>query len=138
MSFNHNISHWPERDGFKGVTEAAEEAARLSNLHFGSNGFEAIDFQMEDNGQVNKAVGHRRVLLDPDTQVMGVGYVERRGEYRAVQALWVHDGVSKFRKGDRPTREPFVAWPPAGYVPYPIVYPRWSFCWIMPILAMPK
>lgn len=25
------------------------------------------------------------------------------------------------------TREAFVAWPPPGYVPYTIVYPRWSF-----------
>ena len=26
-----------------------------------------------------------------------------------------------------PTREEFVAWPPPGYVPYQVVYPRWSF-----------
>ncbi len=25
------------------------------------------------------------------------------------------------------TRNPFVAWPPPGYVLYQVVYPRWSF-----------
>jgi hypothetical protein len=37
--------------------------------------------------------------------------------------LWVFDTFSP-----RPaTREPYVAWPPPGYVPYQVVFARWSF-----------
>ncbi|MBM3335948.1 hypothetical protein FJY63_14920, partial [Candidatus Sumerlaeota bacterium] len=37
-------------------------------------------------------------------------------------ALWVIGGF-----GTRPTTPEWVAWPPQGYVPYQLVYPRWSF-----------
>jgi len=32
--------------------------------------------------------------------------------------------------GPRPdTREAYVAWPPPGYVPYQVIYSRWSFAY---------
>src|SRR6185436_11898751 len=41
-------------------------------------------------------------------------------------ALWVINTDEVF--GPRPaTREQFVAWPPPGYVPQPLIFTRWSF-----------
>lgn len=55
---------------------------------------------------------------------MGTGDIPDR-DGRAAQALWVFDATSW---GPRPvTREEYVAWPPPGFVPYQVVYPRWSF-----------
>jgi len=46
--------------------------------------------------------------------------------YPAANAVWVVDDANYW--GPRPaTRNAFVSWPPPGYVPYPVVYPRWSF-----------
>jgi hypothetical protein len=56
---------------------------------------------------------------------MGTGDVPAQGSYAPANAIWVFDGNYG---GPRPaTRTPYVAWPPAGYVPYPVVFPRWSF-----------
>src|ERR1043165_6416558 len=56
---------------------------------------------------------------------MGTGDVPEQGNLNAANAVWVFDGNYG---GPRPaTRKPFVAWPPAGYVPYQMVYPQWSF-----------
>ena len=54
---------------------------------------------------------------------MGTGDIPH-SKGRAANSLWVFD--NNFG-GQRPaTREEFVAWPPPGYVPYQVVYPRWS------------
>jgi len=39
-------------------------------------------------------------------------------------ALWVYD--NNFFAPRPAVRDDFVAWPPAGYVPYPVVWGRWS------------
>ena len=54
---------------------------------------------------------------------MGTGDIPPEGGW-AANSLWVFDSNIW---GERPpTREEFVAWPPPGYVPYQVVYPRWS------------
>ena len=54
---------------------------------------------------------------------MGTGDIPPTGGYPASNALWVFDTFSP-----RPaTREAYVAWPPSGYVPYQVVFARWSF-----------
>jgi hypothetical protein len=56
---------------------------------------------------------------------MGTGDIPAQGNYLAANATWVFDDNYG---GLRPaTRTPYVAWPPAGYVPAPVVFPRWSF-----------
>ena len=59
---------------------------------------------------------------------MGVGDMPAANGLRSANAIWVYDNMS----GARPaTRDGFVAWPPPGFVPYSIVYARWS-------LSLPK
>ncbi|MEM7672567.1 MAG: CAP domain-containing protein [Verrucomicrobiota bacterium] len=127
MSYNGELSHYPQRDEFKKVSKRAEIAALSSNLSLGSFGAEAITEQMQDNGQRNQAVGHRRTLLDPRTRFMGTGDVKGNGDFASTNALWVFDDSEERAERIEQTRDPFVAWPPKGYVPYQLVFPRWSF-----------
>jgi hypothetical protein len=123
MSVNSRMSHWPDPDWLC-YSEGADEGAGSSTLFLGVHGLEAIDGYIEDRGEANYFVPHRRMLLYPHTQTMGVGDVPPTPGYAGANALWVLGEMSQ----ERPeTRDQFVAWPPPGYVPYPLVYPRWSF-----------
>lgn len=124
MSANNRLNHEPP-PAWQFYTAAGAEAARNSNLALGSFGPAAIDSYMEDHGAINFAAGHRRWLLYPQTTTMGTGDVPRSGSYLPANALWVID--PNFGQTRPATREEFVAWPPPGYVPHPLVFPRWSF-----------
>jgi hypothetical protein len=70
---------------------------------------------MIDPGASNTFVGHRRWILYPPTQTMGVGDIPTDSN-----ALYVIQP---------PTPVPAVtavAWSPAGYVPAPLIPQRWS------------
>lgn len=125
MSANNALSHSPPAH-WRAWTAEGAEAASKSNLSLGVSGAEAVDGQMRDNGASNFAVGHRRWLLHPPTRSMGAGSVPGDGSaLRPANAVWVF-GLGF--QGLRPaTRDGYVAWPPPGYVPYPVVFPRWSF-----------
>ena len=129
MSVNRQLSHNPPAD-WRCYTQEGAEAAGSSNLSywFGTGGsYHGIKGQMRDNGAGNYAVGHRRWILCPMTKEMGTGDVPAVGNYYAANSLWVFD---QNLWGPRPpVRDTFVAWPPAGYVPAPVVYNRWSFMW---------
>lgn len=126
MSANDTLSHAPSAD-WVCYSEAGATAASSSNLYLGVFGPAAIDGYIEDPGNGNNVVGHRRWILYPQTQFMGVGDIPTTPDYRAANALWVFDDNLW---GPRPaTREAFVAWPPPGYVPYQVIYPRWSFAY---------
>jgi len=56
---------------------------------------------------------------------MGTGDIPLTNEYPSSNALVVFDLHVWEERPD--TRENFVAWPPPGYVPYPVVFTRWSF-----------
>ncbi len=126
MSATGRLSHTPD-SSFDCLTETASEAAANSNLYLGRTGPEAIDGYIEDPGDRNRDVGHRNTILHPPTTEIGVGHVKGSETAYPANALWVFDdGVFD----DNPAmREPegFVAWPPRGYVPSDLVYPRWSF-----------
>ncbi len=120
---NNSISHSPPSSARFYSAEAAEAAGK-SNLALISNGPEAITNYIRDAG-ANVQVGHRRWVLYPQTREMGSGDVPSSGSFNSANALWILDANAG---GARPaTRQPYVAWPPAGYVPYPLVFPRWSF-----------
>jgi hypothetical protein len=124
MSVNDALSHYPTNTWLC-YTAAGSEAAGKSNLAIGQDGPHAVDGYMQDFGQGNEPVGHRRWLLYPQTLTMGTGDVAGEGNRRSANATWV---VDSNYGGPRPaTRTPFVSWPPAGFVPYQVVYPRWSF-----------
>ncbi len=126
MSATGRLSHTPD-DSFSCLSQTASEAAANSNLYLGRTGPQAIDGYIEDPGDRNRDVGHRNTILHPPTTEIGVGHVEGSSSAYPANALWVFDeGVFD---DNPPLREPegFVAWPPRGFVPPELIYPRWSF-----------
>ncbi len=107
-------------------TTAGAEGAGNSNLVLGETGAESITAQLRGDGDSNTHVAHRRWLLYPWTRAMGTGDVPATSSFKSANATWVLD-TANF-SGPRPiTRDPFVAWPPSGFIPYQVVFPRWSF-----------
>ena len=124
MSRNNALSHTPP-PGWLCYTVDGADAADSSNLALGSAGADSIVGYMKDSQANNTAVGHRRWLMYPQTQVMGTGDVPAASGFSAANATWVFD--ANYGGPRPPTRTAYVAWPPAGFVPYQVVYPRWSF-----------
>ena len=123
MSANNALSHFPP-SSWSCFTPDAANAASNSNIALGYDGAAAITGYIWDFGANNYEVGHRRWILYPQTQVMGTGDVPQTGSFNAANTTWVFDG-NLF--GPRPaTRQPYVAWPPQGFVPYQVVFPQWS------------
>jgi len=124
MSVNHQLNHNPP-PGWLCYSNEGAQAAGKSNLYLGINGPAAITGYINDPGSNNYAAGHRRWILYPQTQWMGTGDIPAAGGYWSSNALWVFD---ENMWGPRPeTRNAYVAWPPPGYVPYIVVFKRWSF-----------
>jgi len=122
MSAQGQLSHSPGTS-WACYTAAGAEAAGKSNLALGADAAYAIDLYMDDPGSGgNAAVGHRRWILYPPTKIMGTGNIPGSGGWGA-NDLWVIGGA-----GSRPAQPEWVAWPPKGYVPYPIL-PRSSGRW---------
>lgn len=123
MSANNSLSHYPPTT-WTCYTTDGYDAAGNSNLALGNAGPDAITAYIDDFGGNNAVVGHRRWILYPQTQTMGTGDVPDTGPNGSANSTWVFDGNFG---GPRPTtRDGFVNWPPPGYVPYPVAFPRWS------------
>jgi len=123
MSANNALSHFPPQT-WSCWTQDGYDAAGKSNIALGNAGPDAITAYIEDFGGNNAAAGHRRWILYPQTQTMGTGDVPDTGANSAANATWVQDG---HYFDPRPvTRDSFVSWPPPGFVPYQLVFPRWS------------
>ena len=134
FSANRALSHNPP-SSWTYWTQEAHEAAGNSNICYN---YSDTDFPpgctvpyMRDDDANNYAAGHRRWILYPQTQQMGTGDVARTSTpqnpyaYPYANALWVFDNNYG---GPRPaTRDAYVAWPPPGYVPYQLIWLRWSF-----------
>ena len=124
MSANNNLSHTPPPT-WNCFSTSGSNAANNSNLSLGTAGPDAVDGFITDPGAGNSAAGHRRWLLYPQTQIMGTGDIPAQGGFSAANAIWVFDGNFG---GPRPaTRTAYVSWPPSGFVPAAVAYPRWSF-----------
>ena len=126
MSAEGELTHHPDLE-FACYSSDGGRAAANSNLYLGRTGPSAIDGYIEDPGDGNIDVGHRNTILHPPTRYMGIGHVAGSDGHHPANALWVFD--DQVFADEYPTREParFVAWPPRGHVPAPVVYPRWSF-----------
>jgi hypothetical protein len=125
MSSNNKLQHTGVWTTWTCITSDGTNAAGNSNLALGIDGPDAITGYIWDYGTNNFDVGHRRNLLYPQTQIMATGDVPQENTLAPANATWVFD-ANYF--GQRPTtRNPYVAWPPPGYVPYQVVYPQWSF-----------
>ncbi|MFH6602879.1 CAP domain-containing protein [Maribacter algicola] len=115
MYANNQLEHFPP-ESWKCYSAHGKDGAGNSLLAMSKNA-EAIDTYIRDQGSANGPVGHRRWLLWPRLQEIGLGNTE------ASNAIWVLGNP-----GSPPTDAPdFIAWPPEGYVPNRLVYPRWSF-----------
>lgn len=125
MSANNALNHSPPST-WSCYTAAGYDGASHSNLSLGSDGWEAVSRYMEDSGAGNSFVGHRRWVLYPQSQAMGTGDIPAASGYGSANALRVMDNYGAGRPA---TREEYVAWPPPGFVPYQVVYPRWSFAY---------
>ena len=73
-----------------------------------------------DFGGGNYAAGHRRWILYPPLVAVG------RGDTDTSNDLYVLSTAQHPLWGTRPSSPEWVRWPPAGYVPYQVAYPRWS------------
>ncbi len=116
------ISHQPPPD-WACYSAAGAEAAAHANLAIGEHGPAAIVGYMRDGGAGNEAVGHRRWLLYPPQRTMGAGSTAATHDlFHGSNALWI---MGEF--GPRASGPEWVAWPPQGYVPWELVFERWSF-----------
>ncbi len=129
FSANQQLSHSPPST-WTCYTAAGASAAGHANICISYN-FPTdpgcVTRYVDDSGQNNDAVGHRRWVLYPNTRVSGTGDIPQNGSYWQANALTAWDSNLG---GTRPsTRDAFVAWPPPGYVPYQLIpsSTRWSF-----------
>lgn len=114
--------HHPQ-PGWKCYTPDGADACGASNLAMGSFGPASIDGYMKDPGPYNGPVGHRRWVLFPPRKIMATGdTTAQNGYYYGSNCLWVFGPT-----GERPNTPDGYSWPPSGYVPYQLAYPRWSF-----------
>ncbi len=123
MSVNTALDHEPPPT-WSCYTQAGHDAAGRANLALGASGPEAIRGYIEDPGLYNGEVGHRRWLLYPQTQWMGTGDVPGTSTNWPANATYVVD--TNYGGPQPATRDGFVSWPPPGFVPYSLVYARWS------------
>jgi len=126
MSAQGELSHEPD-ETYECLNDFGKEAAANSNLYLGRTGSNAIDGYIEDPGVGNKDVGHRSTVLHPPTLKMGVGHTQGSENVYESNVLWVFDDNVFQDWPEMREDEQFVAWPPRGFVPQEIVYPRWSF-----------
>ena len=115
MQANNTLDHFPP-ESWKCYSPEGKEGAGNSLLTTAKNA-EAIDSYMRDAGAANGPVGHRRWLLWPNLQEIGIGNTNK------ANAIWVLGNA-----GTPPADAPeYIVWPPKGYAPRQLVYPRWSF-----------
>lgn len=115
MKANGALDHFPP-ETWKCYSVSGKDGAGNSLLTQTRNA-EAVDSYMRDAGASNGPVGHRRWLLWPRLQEIGVGNTDN------TNAIWVLGNA-----GTAPEDAPeFISWPPQGYAPKQLAYPRWSF-----------
>jgi hypothetical protein len=102
-------------------TPEGAASAGQSNLAWGSrHPADAIDNFMADRGN-ETTMGHRRWILNPLLDPVGVGYYEGGDNYGSTECLHVFS-----TKGTGPS-PPWYAFPPPGNVPIHIARWTWTF-----------
>ncbi len=128
MSAAQNISHTPPST-WPFYTAAAATACASSDIRLdwqGDEGAAAIDRFMADDESNNTYVGHRRWIVYAGESVMASGAVPGDGwTFPGTNATWVLG--TTLRPADAPVS---TSWPPAGFVPAPLVFNRWSFSYL--------
>lgn len=119
----NNLSHFPPQS-WKCWTQAAYDAAATANIGWGTATSGAFTVHtsygvsgfIEDAGDHNKAVGHRAWFFMPGLTKLGVGSTN------STCCMQWKDNYTP--SGPSPE---FIAYPPKGFIPNQITYPRWSF-----------
>jgi uncharacterized protein YkwD len=122
MRANDQLNHNPPKtwkcysaEGYKG---ASRSCLSTTNFHY----FRATAFItsfIEDNGDENYFCGHRRWLLYSRAATMGYGATG------ATEAVYVDQQY--LPPLDTAKAPAFIAYPWKGYVPYKLVFDKWSF-----------
>lgn len=117
------LSHTPSATA-KCYTSLGYTGTSSSNLALGGAGVKAIDMYINDFGDNNTDVGHRRWILSPELRGLATGDIPRQGSASSFEAnaLYVFDRIAAVTP-----RDGGVAWPPPGYVPDKVVFARWSY-----------
>ncbi|MFL6023874.1 MAG: CAP domain-containing protein [Marmoricola sp.] len=108
MAANNALSHTPTSN-WKCWSSRGAAVAGKSNLALAYPSLKAgqiIDLYMDDKGDSNVAVGHRRWILNPFSTVMGSGTTS------TANALTVIGPTNAYRPNPA-----YVGWPSAGYFP---------------------
>jgi hypothetical protein len=118
---NDKISHNPSST-MKCYSESASIGCMKSCLEFNDfKNFPATAFItgfIEEYGERNYFVGHRRWILYTRLKTFGYGATNNS------EALLTADGVSK---DTIPNQPGYIAYPWNGYVPFNLIFPKWSF-----------
>ncbi|HOG64641.1 MAG TPA: CAP domain-containing protein [Spirochaetota bacterium] len=121
MLANKQLSHYPDAN-WRCFSQAGKEGAGSSNLGLTTLDRIITEF-IEDPGSNNAPCGHRRWVLYSGASEFGFGAAHDKSHYTfAAEALH----VSGNRQAISNLPE-FIAWPPKGYIPDPLFFPRGSF-----------
>lgn len=101
-------------------TPGGAAGAGSSNIAWGSGSpAGAIDQWLIDNGN-ETTMGHRRWLLNPPLDPIGMGYYEGGNNYGSAACIRVFSG------GNTGPNPPWYAFPPPGFAPAPMTQWIWS------------
>ncbi len=133
MAANQTITHYPSTSG-SCYTAGAADAAGHGNVAIsygggsseltGNHSTSAVTGYVEDPGTNNTKVGHRHWILAPTLVAIGTGSVfsAAQNNFSANVIMW-GDNLT----GSSLASGKYVAYPPNGYIPSTLVFPRWSF-----------
>lgn len=120
MHANNDLSHYPSED-WHCWSKDGYDGASTSNLGYqfpSGSCTNIIDNFIEDDGDYNDDVGHRRWILHSTKTKFSLGATNR------VTSL----GVTNLDNSEGNTQIPdFIAYPAMGYMPHNLIYDRWSF-----------
>ncbi len=129
MLANETLTHYPATTGIC-YSSGAYAAANSGNIAISwgysvdkaNHTVNAVSGYMEDPGTGNEGTGHRAWILYPKLSAMGSGSV-----WDATNKI----GTDCLRWGENmngvATSLAFVAYPPNGFIPSALIFPRWSF-----------
>lgn len=119
MRANNTITHNPTTN--MACYSLAGARGASSNLAIGVTGARAVSAFIDDYGDQNTAVGHRRWLLNPPLSAVGIGSTS------STAATYVFGDSGSTWANPRPAGG--TAWPSPGYVPWEVMPTsgRWSY-----------
>jgi hypothetical protein len=125
MNANEKLEHHPG-PGMKCYSADGKLGASTSNLSLivGKSISMIISTEIQDGSVSNNECGHRRWLLYSRSYKMGFGATP--GAY-AVKIFSSYDEDPKDTSSYHGTVPEYFGYPFRGFIPYQVVYPKWSF-----------